>query len=592
MKTTASYLLLLTAAAFFLLLAGFEAQEKQPSQMEAPTENLYPGTSLAAKYFEQAIAYESKGQRDSAILYYGQAVAIYFKLSAEEADSAHWARLIECYNGLGENCRRTKDLGAARANLDKALKIGQDQFKEQHLKVAETYRFMGNIAYTSNQVEEALSYNEKALEILEALSPADHLEVVKVLHNIGVFNYQSGNFRQGVETRMRELALLLKIYPDTPDRRVCRCYNELGNNHWQLANFEVAMDFFIKAAKCGQQNNDLGLIFQNNIAFSYIRLGYYDEALSYFQELLPLAKEARHNRLLGFIHYNLGEVYVKLGEFGLAEENFQKSLRLRQAEFGYYHEETAHSLNNLGNLKYDIKAYEEALDYHNKALEIRDSILEEDHPDLALSHHTLGFIHSELGHFPEAFAHFGQAIRIHEDKGQRANLAVDLSGLADAFLTQGDDEKAMQYYKKSLEIKEEIFPKGHPSIATSLYQIGKAYHKRKDLQKGHEFYQQAINCLARNWEGTAIDQNPPIHSVPDRWLLLRFLSVQARALVDQYFESRNPDHLKQAYSKYLFAGELVDSIQSGFRTEQSKLFYSAESKSLWELAIEVSLVTI
>ena len=60
-----------------------------------------------------------------------------------------------------------------------------------------------------------------------------------------------------------------------------------------------------------------------------------------------------------------------------------------------------------------------------------------------------------------------------------------------AYYNKGEYDKAIELYRKALEIKEKVLGKEHPSTATSYNNIGLAYYNKGKYDKAMEFYRKA-----------------------------------------------------------------------------------------------------
>jgi tetratricopeptide (TPR) repeat protein len=64
---------------------------------------------------------------------------------------------------------------------------------------------------------------------------------------------------------------------------------------------------------------------------------------------------------------------------------------------------------------------------------------------------------------------------------------------------QGDYEKAIQYYKKALEIWENTLPPNHPLLATSYNNnIDNVYNQMEEYSKARSFYEKNLEISQKN----------------------------------------------------------------------------------------------
>ena len=71
---------------------------------------------------------------------------------------------------------------------------------------------------------------------------------------------------------------------------------------------------------------------------------------------------------------NLGYTYHELKQYDLAMEYYQKALTIQESKVGREHTLTANSYKNIGILHYDIQEYDKALEYVLTAMEISEKL--------------------------------------------------------------------------------------------------------------------------------------------------------------------------------------------------------------------------
>ena len=77
------------------------------------------------------------------------------------------------------------------------------------------------------------------------------------------------------------------------------------------------------------------------------------------------------------------------------------------------------------------------------------------------------------------------------------------------FQELGEYEKAYEYYRNALEIKERAFGPDHPAVASSLSALGSVFLKKGEFNKALEYFQKALSI----WE-TALGTAHPILAWP------------------------------------------------------------------------------
>ena len=92
---------------------------------------------------------------------------------------------------------------------------------------------------------------------------------------------------------------------------------------------------------------------------------------------------------------------------------------------------------------------------------------------LANALNNIGYIYKNQGDIPLALEYYHKSLKIKEDIGNKKGIATSLNNIGYIYKSQGDIPFAMEYYHKSLKIEEELGNKS--GIAISLNNIGYIY---------------------------------------------------------------------------------------------------------------------
>jgi tetratricopeptide (TPR) repeat protein len=71
-----------------------------------------------------------------------------------------------------------------------------------------------------------------------------------------------------------------------------------------------------------------------------------------------------------------------------------------------------------------------------------------------------------------------------------------------------DYSKALEFFKKSLKIREKALPPNHPDLATSYNNIGMTYCNKNDYSKALTFLEKAITI----WQTSLPPNHPDIET--------------------------------------------------------------------------------
>lgn len=286
------------------------------------------------------------------------------------------------------------------------------------------------------------------------------------------------------------------------------------------AQQNVVSDSRSKALK-KMPNNTEKVYELNNIASELWQNWYLDSALVYANEAKELALKLNDNAGLKYADMNLGDIYMDLGDYPIALENYLDALLINYQladKFGL-----AASFSKIGNVYIEQGNYPEALstffislrihqqmedqlsmaidyssigsvynlqennemalDYYLKALAIDAKI--GDDASLASDLGLIGSVYIAEGNYSEALYYFTDALTLDEKMGDQYGIAYDLMCLADIYSGQGKPTEALEYYKKSLRISQELGYKNW--IAANYSSIGDIYLRQNEYKLATAF---------------------------------------------------------------------------------------------------------
>jgi serine phosphatase RsbU (regulator of sigma subunit) len=98
---------------------------------------------------------------------------------------------------------------------------------------------------------------------------------------------------------------------------------------------------------------------------------------------------------------------------------------------------------------------------------------------------NIGFNFKNRGEIEKALEYYHKSLKIKEKIGDKKGIAVGLNNIAIILENQGDIEKALGYYRTCLKLQKEI--KDDKGVARSYSNIGLAYFNQKNIIKAIEY---------------------------------------------------------------------------------------------------------
>jgi tetratricopeptide (TPR) repeat protein len=281
---------------------------------------------------------------------------------------------------------------------------------------------LGNLFKKLKDSEKALDYYSRAA-VANPQAAMPH-------YNIGTVYKEKGELNLAKEKFLKALEL---------DPQITIAMLEMGNIFWEEGAKDQAISYFIKLTE-GEWRKDEG--FDPKVA-GYSSLGrLYLEMRNFEESEKSLKKGLEIQPSNATLHYSLGNLYEAMGKIEEAKEEYKLTLQL-DPKF-------PHVYNGLANLYSEMggNLLDEAESLILKGLEI-DPDLKDHFLD------TLGWVYFRQGKLDDALAKVEEAIGL-TPADKKESLSTKHYHLGMIYKAKGDKEKALENFKKSME----LYPEG------------------------------------------------------------------------------------------------------------------------------------
>lgn len=180
---------------------------------------------------------------------------------------------------------------------------------------------------------------------------------------LGIVNKNKGYYLTALDHYLKALNAAEEI---KDDGRVSACYNNIGNIHLLLEDYEKACEYFNKSLKI-EEKFDRPLqksIRLYNLGDAYNKRDSFDLALSYFTNSLLIEKKLANNEGVIYAQLGIADIYVKIDRLTDAEnllEQINQVLEAHQVEERILYEILK------GRIHLAKKNYSSSLDNFNRA---------------------------------------------------------------------------------------------------------------------------------------------------------------------------------------------------------------------------------
>lgn len=303
-----------------------------------------------------------------------------------------------------------------------------------------------------------------------------------------------GNFADAIAIYTLALGIAEKI----GDRALMGLsLDRIGNTNFRRDSYDEALKFLKRSFEIREQLGDKKGVAETlyNTGQVYERQEKYEPAMELYRRAIALSEEVNDRALQGAILRNIGVIFRVQGKYDLASENYRKSLLINEELQDK--EGIAAALNSLGGLAYYLRDYTQALDYFSRSLAL----------------------YEELGYRPRANAVRGNLSTTYVELGQ-LDLALELAQkylseageakmtasrannlLGNLYFYQSNTALALEYYQKSLALKEELGL--NDDIGISLNNIAGVHARQGNYQLALDYYRRALEKRGATKEGVA-----------------------------------------------------------------------------------------
>ncbi|TET69201.1 MAG: CHAT domain-containing protein [Candidatus Aminicenantes bacterium] len=414
---------------------------------------------------------------------------------SEEKYSEHFS--------LGENSKLQGDYEESIKYFDKALSLAQkNNYKKGEI---ESLIKLGLLNWNIGEMKKSISILKKALSIIKKAQMNEKKDEVSEYIQIFEF-YQDGkdyrseeDYQKSVENFEKAIELARKIESQEHE---LKCLRELSITLYFLNDFDNFLSLNEGALEIAQRikhKKEQGRCLFN-IGFYYDIKESYSQALKHYEEALNIARIVQDYSDESQCLTNIGEIYIQVGNYEKALE-YQKNVlkidqeKLKKDAF------VAKDLNNIGvtyQKRYAFQSHDKddlhnALANYEESLKIAKNIVDVKTEIEALT--NMGMAYIDLENYPEALKYFKLALEkaeLAKDLEEKANLYINI-GIVNAL--QENYDLSLKYCQKAIDTasltgKENILWEAH-------FEIANAYMRQGNHEKSLENYKKSISFIEK-----------------------------------------------------------------------------------------------
>ncbi len=263
----------------------------------------------------------------------------------------------------------------ALLNYFKALDISKKE--NNKISMSKCYNNIANCYDVMGIYDKSLSYYFQSLKLKQELNLQNKIYITKL--NIATVYYNLKEYKKAIAYGEEALPDCIKYKDKTREAII---YHNLANNYADLPDYKKAIFYYEKAVNIAIETEDYSQYANSNmgLAHCYFISRDFAKVLKYTKSALKTAEKYNLSVLVCAAKNELGEVYIELKKYDLAEINLLASLQ--QAKENQAALETKDAYQLLSKLYAVQNKLDKALKYYQLFSIAKDSLINDNKSQL------------------------------------------------------------------------------------------------------------------------------------------------------------------------------------------------------------------
>jgi tetratricopeptide (TPR) repeat protein len=226
----------------------------------------------------------------------------------------------------------------------------------------------------------------------------------------------------------------------------------------------------------------------NLLARTKQKLGMYDEAIDYAQQMGSVARKKNDQILLAKSYNRVGNIYRFKRQYSNAIVNMKKAVNIRNSELGPNHKSSIYANQGLA-LAYSgtKKNWEtkEAIRIYLDSVEKLKKILGAEHKSIGTTYLSIGAVYSRAKKYESSLDYLFRALAIQKKKlkNDHPDIANSYRWIGSSYYYMKNYRSAERYYLDAKNIYERLFGSGHPDTKGTYGWLASIYKKMGNTKK-------------------------------------------------------------------------------------------------------------
>lgn len=227
----------------------------------------------------------------------------------------------------------------------------------------------------------------------------------------------------------------------------------------------------------------------------------YFKAEEIYKRAFKLIPE-KNSRLLANYYNKFGRLYIKIGDYELAEKLLLKAININKNLKEPNYSEIVKELDSLADINRSASKYENAYKLYQQELSIYEQHLKEDLVGIALLYLEIGDLFFTQGEPVTADSYISKALKVFkdiplDDKTTTTQLIKSklYSSLGYLYCEQKNYKNANEYLNNALKITQDVYGAHHSIVVGKLNNLAMCYFKQNLFEQSESNFLQAINIV-------------------------------------------------------------------------------------------------
>ncbi|WP_025742400.1 CHAT domain-containing protein [Aquimarina pacifica] len=544
-------------------------------------------TLLASQYYQKADSLLHERKYETSLKFFKQALPLYKKVKT-------WKKVVSCYSKLSHNKWRIGNINASKKDAETALKIiSAHQLKDTEDE-AYAYNNIGFYYEKLSDYDNTIIYRLKALKIRQQIFPENHLKIAQSYGYLARIYSAIAEYDKAITFYKKEVNIYLKI-TDPYNQKIGNTYFNIGGIYSSLDQPKKALEYYKKFSEISIKNYGEDHLY---IGYSYVNKGsayekikQNDKALQQYQQALTILTREKDNYGLNMLYKNFGALMYENKEYDKALQYYQQCLQIGLEIYGENNPEIGDNYANISSVLTQTNDYENALLYNQKALQVYEGIYGKNHDKIAVQYRNFASMYSLKKEYDTALAFLTKSLNITKNMFGEHHIktAQAYVPLGQLYIDKCEYDKALSYFRKSLEMHKTAY--GVTDLRTSDLQnhIAEVYYKQQKYDESIASYDNAI--LANTKDSKKSDNKSlDLHQYYNLEILLTSLKGKASVLASRYKHNHKKQDILQSVAIYNKIPLIIDKVRQSFQNYEDKLSLVKLGKEIYADAITAQLL--